>query len=575
MKRLVPALLLSAALLTSLTAGYRQANAARSAAPVYGGTLVIASHQDITHIDPALGYDTFSWSAERAIFNGLYNYVGAPGAAGTKIVPDLATALPTISNGGKTYIFHMRHGVMFQAPVSREVTAADFVYTLRRMLDANPPSGRQPSPMVQNPFWGSVAGINQYWAATAKKHKTRDGIALAGIKQLDKYTLEIDITAPNVAFLNILTMPFTFVVPQEIASKPDFDHHAVGTGPFTLKAWKNGQSIDLVKNPNYYVKGVPYLGGVHWETGVTEEVEYLRWEKHQIDLPIDVIPTADFSAITNNPQYKPLIVSAPNVDLWYLGMNLNMAPFKGNLPLRQAIAYAVNRERLVKLLNGRLIPNYGIYPTLMPGYDPKFTKFAYNPTMAQLLLAQAEKLGFNPKTTPLTLWYITSADDDKIFNSVQQDLAAVGITLKAKPVSASTLFTVGGEPNKVAFQFIGWIQDFPDPSDYYDPILSCSSANVPPGASGTNVSFLCDPKADALGNQARGNLDSQARLSEYRAIQNQIVTNDTPWVSLYTDIAYQVTSPRVHGAYLHPVWPWGGPFDHMWVSGGASTNPSF
>jgi ABC-type transport system substrate-binding protein len=574
MTRRIPSLLLAVALLAGLTGGYRQVHAARSAdTPTSGGTLVIASHPDISHVDPAVGYDTFSWSVERAVFNGLLNYVGATASAGTKIVPDLAAAMPTLSNGGKTYTFKLRHGVMFQAPVSREVTADDVVYSLRRMLDANPATGRQVSPMVNGPFWSGVVGIAAYWTATAKAHHPAN-VPLTGIKKIDTYTVEIDLTTPNVAFLNILTMPFTFIVPHEVADKPDFDHHAVGTGPFMLKEWKNKQYVDLVKNPNYYVKGVPYLDGVHWETGVTEEVEYLRWEKGTIDLPVDVIPSSDFAQITTSPKYKQYVISAPNVDLYYLGMNTQMAPFKGNLPLRQAIAYAVNRKRLVKILNGRIIANYGFLPTLMPGYDPTFREFAYDPAMAQQKLAAAEKLGYDPKTMPLTLWTITSLDDEKIANSVQQDLAAIGITMKIKEVTADVLFTAGGQPGKVAFQNIGWIQDFPDPSDFYDPILSCASAIVPAGGSGTNVAFVCDKQTDTMADQARGDTDTTQRLKLYQQIQKQMWENDTPWVSLYSDIAYQVTSARVHGAYIHPVWPWAGPFDNMWVTGGASTNPA-
>ena len=103
--------------------------ATASATPKKGGTLVFAWDSEPQTIDPAIGWNIIDVQIIRAVFEGLYNYVPKPGEAGTELVPNIATAMPTITNGGKTYTIPIRQGVTFQPPVNREVTAEDFKYS--------------------------------------------------------------------------------------------------------------------------------------------------------------------------------------------------------------------------------------------------------------------------------------------------------------------------------------------------------------------------------------------------------------------------------------------------------------
>ena len=93
------------------------------------------------YLDPAVDWEGNGWSIEHTMYNTLLTYASAPGTPGTELVPDMATEVPTVANGGitnngKTYTFHLRPGIKFAPPVNREVTAADVKYSIERMLSA-------------------------------------------------------------------------------------------------------------------------------------------------------------------------------------------------------------------------------------------------------------------------------------------------------------------------------------------------------------------------------------------------------------------------------------------------------
>ncbi|TMD82240.1 MAG: ABC transporter substrate-binding protein [Chloroflexi bacterium] len=256
--------------------------------PVSGGTLLVTFKDDLKTLDPAIGYDTDSWSIERAIYNGLLDYKGFT----TQLQPDLAADMPKISADGKTYTFKIRSGVRFSN--GRAVTADDFKYSWERML--NPSTA---GPMTGGSFWGGVHGAQDFFAGTTT--------SIPGFKVIDPSTLEIDLDTPNQSFLNIIAMPFGFVVAKEAvaAAGSDYAHKPVGTGPFTLDKWTPGQLIVLKKNASYFGTK-PYLDEVDAQIGVTQEVGYLRLQNNQVDIvqPDVTIPSAQYIQLSANPNWN-------------------------------------------------------------------------------------------------------------------------------------------------------------------------------------------------------------------------------------------------------------------------------
>lgn len=519
--------------------------------PQNGGTLTVSFKDDLKTLDPAIGYDTSSWSVERQLFNGLLDYKGFT----TQLQPDIAAEMPTISADGKTYTFKLKHGVKFSN--GREVTADDFKYSWERMLDP-----KTAGPMTGGPFWGSVHGANDFANGAAS--------SISGIKVIDPYTLEVDLDSPNQSFLNIVAMPFGFVVPKEAvaAAGANWAHQPVGTGPFVLDKWTPGQLIVIKKNPNYFGTK-PYLDEVDFEIGVTPEVGFLRLKSGQLDLaePELTIPSAQYIQLSSDPNWKNKILKQPNVDIWYLAMNVNMKPFDNKL-VREAFNYVVNKANQVKILNGRAVINNGIQAPPMPGYVQNYNPLGLdangqNINKAKSLLQQAGYGANNPFPPQDLVYAKASADSDRLAASVQQDFKAVGITINLKGLAFAAYLDLVGKPNTVPLSYNGWIQDFPDPSDFTDPILSCASANVT--ANGSNSSFYCNKTADALLDKARGDTNSSERLSLYRQYQDIVIKQDFPWVPLYSTVETQVPGNRVHGFGIHPVWPFIA--TSIWVTG--------
>ncbi len=508
---------------------------ARAASPALprGGTLHTAFDSPFSTLDPAVGYDAFTWTGEHAIFDGLLDYASGVGAAGTHLVPRLAAAMPTVSDGGLLYTFTLRHGVHFQAPVNREVTADDVRYSIERALSPNTPNAQ----MNGSPFWSSLQGVTPFWN---KKAAHISGITVTG-----RYGIRFRLSSPDRAFLNVLAMPFTSVVPREWVQRwgAKFSDHPLGTGPFMVQSMTKGTQLVLVRNPHYFRPGVPLLDKVVIDFNVSDHLQVQRVQAGALDLGGNLVTSADYLSLKNDPKWSRYLVSAPDIYVAYLGMNLKQKPFAGNLTLRRAINMAINKPFILRLLNGRGIVMNGILPPTMPGANPHFTYYPYNPAQAKALVRKA---GY-PHGLTVQLAYPQLGDFEKVATEIQAELAGIGVTLKLHGVSADTWY--GGfaySQKEGPMVLTSWGQDYPDPSDFFDPILSCNG--------GSNAAFYCNPAVDALGNKARGNPDTAARYAQYRQMERMVMA-DAPWVPLYDDYLYDFHGPRLGGFYIPPVWP--------------------
>jgi len=523
--------------LTLATAAARPAAAARTThgPAASGGTLRTAFDADFQTLDPAVGYDPFAWTGEHAIFDGLLDYTGAAGAAGARLVPRIAAALPAVSDNGRIYSFTLRRGVRFQAPLDREVTADDVRYSIERALSPHTAGAA----MYQSPFWSSLQGVQDFWN---KKAPHVSGITVGG-----RYAISFRLSTPDSAFPNVLAMPFTSVVPREWVARygAKFSDHALGTGPFTLRSWAHGARMVLTRNPRYFRAGLPRLDGVTIDFNVQDHLQVQRVQASALDLGGNLVTANDFLSLKNSPTDARGLVRAPDVAVNYLAFNLTRPPFKGNLALRRAVNMAIDKPFILRLLNGRGVAMNGILPPTMPGADPRFTYYPYNPAMASALLRQA---GYRPGQLSIPLTYQQSGDFDKVAQEVQSELGAIGIKLTLKPVSTTTWYgSVAYKADKEGPLVLApWGQDYPDPSDFFDPILSCAGSS--------NAAFYCNHAVDALAAQARANGKTAVRYAQYRTMERRVMA-DAPWVPLYDGVLYDFHGPRLAGFYIHPVWP--------------------
>lgn len=502
-----------------------RANAARSQAPVSnqrGGALVVAFHDDPTTLDPAICYDLNEcWSAMKILFNRLIDYHRSQ-----YFVPEDAD-LPSVSNDGRVYTFRLHHGLRFSN--GRAITAADYKYSFERVID----------PRTQSPaqsFWLDIQGSNDFVNGKAKH--------VSGIQVVNPYELRITLSTPDATFLNVVAMPFGSVVPQNVAQRygVNFWRHLVGSGPYVLKAYVPGQRIVFTRNPYFADHSQQNLDSIVYKIGASAENALLQLERNQVDLLGDGIPPADFESTIK--QYSRYIFKTPLNHTAYLAMNYQMKPFN-NLLVRQAVNMALDKPFILRFINGRGTVAHSILPPLMPGYSARVHDYPYNPTQARALLAKA---GY-PNGFSTTLYGQNVDPWPRLAAVIVDELSAVGIKVTPRLLSNSAFNDVTTTPGKAPLSLNEWYEDFPDPSDFLRPILSCTSAVK----GGQNLAFYCDKKVDAADNAALAMTNRAQRLARYGAI-DQMVMNDAPWAPLYHLTYYDVHTPSLHNYYFDPVW---------------------
>ena len=499
-----------------------------------GGTLSIAFEGDIASLDPSQGYDFISWPAERLMFETLVGY-----SRSTDIVPLLAAEMPEVSDDGTVYTFTLREGVNFVKPdgsIHREMTADDVVYSLNRIL--NPNLSPAPSP-VGGSFFALIDG--------AQAVLDGDADEASGLVAVDDRTVEITVTNADLTFLNILAMPFASVVPADLAGDDTeaFAAEPVGTGPYTLESYTVGESASFVLNEHYWGEP-PANGGVEFRFGVDANTAVQQVEANQLDIMGDPIPSGVITSLRDNPDYEDRLVEVEQIVMSYLSMDTTQ-PDDGPLSdvrVRQALSYAIDKENILQLQRGRGVVADCIYPPAMPGHNSDCAPYSYDPARAMELLDEAGYAdGFES-----TLYTDPSEDSTAIAQAIQQDLAAIGVDIEIVTQEFDVLIGTVTTPHEAPLVQIAWIQDFPDPSDFYDPILSCAAAEA-----GFNISWYCNEDNDALAAEAKGLQDLEQRLAMYQELEEAVMA-DAPLVPLLHPSVDTFLSERVTNFAPHPVW---------------------
>jgi oligopeptide transport system substrate-binding protein len=539
--------LLLAACGSSSTSSGGSTGSAQTTTAQRGGTLVVTYQGEPQTLDPAIDFEGNGWAIEHAIFGNLLNYTTGPGAAGTKIVTDMATEVPTvanggITNGGKTYIFHIRPGIKFAPPVDREVTAADFVYSFQRMmsLPTAPAKG----------YYAGIVGLQPFLDGKAK--------TITGYKATGKYTLEVDLQKPIATFLSIMEMPFSAPMAKEWVAKwgKQIGRHPLGTGPYVADHWTASQDLLLKRNTNFTGTTSGYLDAIDFQFSITPTTAVLKVQSGDADLLGDYIPPANFPSLSVNPTWKSQVVVEPAIALDYLFFNETVKPYD-NVAVRQALSWAIDRAKIVKLLSGTGQTLNQIYPAGLPGHvDGTAGDFyGYNPAKAKQMLAAA---GY-PNGFTTTLYSHNVAPWPTVIQSIQYDLAQIGVKASIKLLDRPSYWTLIGKKGAVGAGLNDWWMDYPDPFDYIVSLFSKSSAID----EGTNPSFWWDPKVETDLANAQVMLDPAARLAKFQDIQSYIMSQ-APGVPLYQELVTTLHSKRTGGIYLHPVWIFD--YEHYWIN---------
>jgi len=502
-----------------------------AAGPVRGGTLHVAYGGGFATLDPAQASATDWWLMMGTLYNGLYilDRAGQPQL-------DLAAAPPIISADGRTWTFHIRKGVRFSNGLP--LTANDIRFSITRTLDPH---------LKPVPSWGQVTDEIFQGSVNFATGKAK---SVSGIQVLDPYTIRFVLTKPVPILPYILSESFNLVVPQAVVTKESADQFGaspVGSGPFMLQSWGKSNRLVFVRDPHYFHSGKPYLDKLIVDTNEDSSLIALQIEKGQVMAAgiAGIVTVADLQHASADPKYAQYIVTAPNVLVVQLDMNVHMAPFD-KLPMRQAVAMAINRDRLVRLEGGYATQGTQLYPPAYKQYDPSLQRhpvYAYDPQRARALVAAS---GY--KGQPISLMYGNSYQNLAL--GLQQDLQQIGLNVTLRSLSANSLNGITASLTGHQLSLTQWGPDYLDAYDVYSGELSCA-ANAAGAVYGPP--HYCDPTADAMVNKAESLPLGAQRDALLRAVQVRLL-KAAPIVPLVYPKQLTMVSPKVGGFYFQPIF---------------------
>jgi ABC-type transport system substrate-binding protein len=273
---------------------------------------------------------------------------------------------------------------------------------------------------------------------------------------------------------------------------------------------------------------------------VPSETATLRFLRGEYDTLTNPSPD-DYLRFASNPVWKPNLdhTVQPWTELFV--MNTRKAPFTDKR-VRQAVNYAIDKEALVRIVNGRKQIANGCLPPPVPGHNLHRKPYPHDPERARRLLAEAGyRNGFD-----ILLSVPRYAHVNVSAESVQADLEAVGIRARIEALSFAALLSAA-IAGKLTFAYRNWAMDFPDPWNFLGQLFH--SRMISP--TGSNTSFYSNPDYDRLLNQARRELDREKRVALYQRAED-ILYDDCPAVWFGFPILAEVRQPYVKGYKYHP-----------------------
>jgi peptide/nickel transport system substrate-binding protein len=471
--------------------------------PVRGGNLVFANPQDAQSMDESTVFDNNSIYIIEQITQPLYTVTDN----GKGVQPWLATGY-TESANKLTYTFTLRKGVKFST--GKVMTSADVKFSLEQTMAAS--AG-----------WGYID---------------------AAIKSVDDptpSTVVLNLKYPWAPLLADLSLFANGIVPANYGGKTaaQFYQAPVGTGPFKWDYWHKGQGLKLVKNPDYWQPGLPYLNSVTWTDVPSDNTRELQIKGGQAQ--IDQFPAwSTVSALKSTPGVDLDLFNSTQTN--YLAFNENVKPFQ-DVHVRRAISLAINRDSLVKaVLFGNGKPANSLFPPQVPYYDPNTPGYQYNLTQAKQELAESTvPHGF---TTTLL---IPSGNSDyaTIATILQSELKPLNIKINVQTLDPNTA-NANFQSLKYDMSLSLWTMDIPDPDELATFALDPNS-----GAK----SFFTDydnPTVVKDVHQAEQVTTPSVRQSLYNTVQTDAAQDAFMAFLYYSPYPYATTS-NVHGFDVTPL----------------------
>jgi peptide/nickel transport system substrate-binding protein len=508
-----------------------------------GGTLTLVAKGAAGTLDPHINYTLQFWQLYQATYDGLLSFRKVDGPKSFETVPDLAEALPELSDGGKTLTFTLRKGIKFSD--GREVTVNDVKASFERIFKVSSPTA--------GGFYNGIVGADACLAKPATC-KLDQGVIV------DPATnkIEIKLTAPDATINYKLSLPHAVILPADAPSKDAGTTPIPTTGPYMFASYDPNKELKMVRNPNFQewnreAQPAGYPDEIVYQFGLTAEAQVNAIKNGQADWMLDPIPADRLSEIgTELPnQINVHTLTA----MWYLPMNTNLAPFN-NVKARQAVNYAIDRNAMVKIFGGEQLatPACTFLPPGFPGHKDfcQYTEGASVESPAQSWAApdieKAKQLVKESGTAGQKVGIVVSDDEvnKQMGEYLQSVLNQIGYKATLKPISSNIQFTyIQNTKNKVQISVTQWYQDFPAAMDFLYILLGCESF-TPGSDSSINMAGYCNKALNKRMIDAMdlGVTDQAAADKEWGEI-DQAIMAEAPVAVAFTPKQIDFLSARV------------------------------
>jgi peptide/nickel transport system substrate-binding protein len=447
-----------------------------------GGTVTIVFGTAPDSLDPGASITTQGAEPLQVVHVPPYFYAAANGIAGTKLIPALATALPTVSADGTTYTFTLRSGLKYSN--GQPVKASDFVWAFERALKIPWPGSSFINPLV--------VGSADYASGKAK--------TLTGVTANDSTgQVTIHLTGPYGAFENVLAFPAMSPVPSGTPFKNLSNSPPVGVGPYKLVNIVPNVSYSLVKNPDWTpIPGIPsgYVNQINAKISSNTTANALSVLNNSADVydQGDTIPPSLVSQIAS--QAADRFKKAQWNGTYYFFLNQRTKPFSSQLA-REAVAVGLDRPALSRLGSGYYQPGCFFLPPLMAGHpaancpygDPNSTG---DIAKAKMLVKESGMAG-----TSVTVWGEERPPRRQFVDYYTSFLNQIGFNATEKIIADATYFpTINNLKLNAQTGFDDYNQDFPNPIDFYGLMLAGAAI----GPVSLNHGRVNDPHINSLTN---------------------------------------------------------------------------
>ncbi|RAG82069.1 ABC transporter substrate-binding protein [Streptacidiphilus pinicola] len=486
-----------------------------------GGTLKLWSTQDVDSLDPAIGYYAFVWDLQRFYVRSLVGYPSKPGAAGLQLQPDLASAMPTVTNDGKTYTFKLKSGIKFSD--GTPVTSKDIKYGIERVFAQDV--------LPNGPIY-LISDLDEGQKYPGP-YKDKDPQGLKSVQTPDDSTIVFNLQQANSDFLYHLAMGGASPIEQAKDDGANYAKHPLSTGPYVIENYVANKGFDMVRN-KYWDKSTDSLHSALPDKitfTVTTNADDL--DSRLLDGSIDVdaaqrgVQTAAQGKILTTPSLKADTVDAPAATIRYISIQTKVAPFD-NVDCRKAVEYAISGTDQQTARGGKWAGQLAtnMLPPAIPGsdnYDP------YNLAAGQSQVTQAKaelaKCGKPNGFSTTIAARSTSPKDVKQAVAAQAALKAIGVTADIKQYDGSQSGSTVGSPdwmhsNSIGLNVFGWGSDYPTGSGMLSVLID---GRLISKSGNNNYSEINDPQINGWIDDAAKASDPATAAADYTKINHRVM----------------------------------------------------